>query len=118
MNMTKKMIYHTYANLKPIKASVLETVRKQTAKVLWVTDKTGSCKCEYCEKESKLENTKHLSKAKCPECGRKLEVRHLWRKHSHYDVDWRDIQHKAGPRQPCRNQETGHEPGFLLVFIG
>lgn len=91
MNMTKKMIYHTYANLKPIKASVLETVRKQTAKVLWVTDKTGSCKCEYCEKESKLENTKHLSKAKCPECGRKLEVRHLWRKHSHYDVDWRVI---------------------------
>lgn len=89
MRRTKKFIYHTYANLKPLSEKTFETVRKQTAKVLWVNDREGNCKCEYCQNEGKIEETKHLATAKCPSCGRKMTVRHLWRKNYHEDVDWR-----------------------------
>ena len=90
MKMTKKALYHRYATeLKPISAAKLEVVRRQTAKILWIKDKSGKCECEYCKSESKLEGTKHLSTAKCPVCGHKLTVRHLWRASWFEDIDWR-----------------------------
>lgn len=89
MRITKAMIYHKYAKeLKPIPKSTLETIRRKTAKMIWVKDRNGSCECEYCQTESTLPKTKHLETAKCPNCGRKMQVRHTWRKTWHDSIDW------------------------------
>lgn len=75
----KNQIIEKSLKIRPVTKGHIDFARKMAAKYIFIHDKDGKCQCQACEKESVLKGTKHLGKAKCPECGREMTVVHTWR---------------------------------------
>lgn len=80
------------SKIKPIRKATLESIRKNTAKYIFI-EKDNKAYCERCESSFSLVNTKHKEMVKCPECGHKLEAWHTWRKSEYHNYinSWRVI---------------------------
>lgn len=85
----KKFNYSDYVDLKPISKATLESVRKNTAKYIYVLNKQdGTIKCEKCGCTTTLLGTKHKSIINCPVCHSKMEVCHIWRRSYTENIGW------------------------------
>lgn len=65
-------------------------IRKETAHHITITrDSDGNhvCHCDRCNTTFTMNKTKHKDILKCPSCGHKLEVLHMWRKFRE-TLDW------------------------------
>lgn len=83
--MTKKDM--KYTNVKKIDKRTMETIRKMTARYIYI-DRDGNATCESCNGVSKMTGTTHRKMAKCPECGKSLEVIHRWRKSQNESIQF------------------------------
>lgn len=62
-------------------------IRRKTAKHIFV-NRDDECYCTSCCKTFSLGKTKHKELIKCPECGKKLEVIHEWRRYGTETINW------------------------------
>lgn len=83
----KEQLLQNGKKLRPVSKGQLEFTKKIAAKYLFILDKSGRCKCQACEKESVITGTKHNGKAICPECGREMNVHHVWRTKYDYKTE-------------------------------
>ena len=65
--------------LNPITKTQIESLRKDSAKYIFVHDKEGNATCSCCEKDINVGHTRHLQTYKCPKCGKEMKVQHEWR---------------------------------------
>ena len=81
--------WKNYMEMKPISKATLESVRKNTAKYIYVLNKQdGTIKCEKCGCTTTLLGSKHKSLINCPICHSQMEVCHIWRRSWTEDIAW------------------------------
>ena len=65
--------------LRPITKVQIETLRKTSAKYIFVHDKEGNATCTHCQREINVGHTRHLSTHTCPHCHKEMTIQHEWR---------------------------------------
>lgn len=89
----KALLLEKYgACIKPICASKLEWIRKDTSHyIIFDNHDNQHGRCEKCGQEVTFDRTIHNKEVRCPSCGKKMKVLHLWRRKVNWNMEWRIV---------------------------